>query len=128
MPVKGTMWVNPVDGRVLKTHMEIVSEARLSVGGAASTDPGGFGDLQSRLSRNQGRSGDRRVNSSASITVTYRQEPRLGLLVPSEMLETYEGPTRSQFTGNESVTRINCRATYSEFKRFETSGRVVVPK
>ena len=60
--------------------------------------------------------------------MTYRLESRIGLLVPSEMLETYEGPSRSQFTGEESVTKISCRATYSDFKRFDTSGRVVVPK
>jgi hypothetical protein len=68
------------------------------------------------------------VRTSASITVTYREEPRLSLLVPSEMLETYEGTSVSRFTGKESPTKINCRATYSDFKRFETSGRVVPPK
>jgi VWFA-related protein len=126
MPLKGTMWIDPTDGRVLKTHMEIISEARLS-GARPSSDPGGFGDLQSSPQR-RGAGDVRRVNTSASITVTYRLEPKFGLLVPSVMLETYEGPTLSQFTGEESVTKINCRATYSDFKRFETSGRVVIPK
>jgi hypothetical protein len=126
MPLKGTMWIDPTDGRVLKTHMEIISEARLS-GARPSSDPSGFGDLQSSPQK-RGAGDVRRVNTSASITVTYKLEPKFGLLVPSVMLETYEGPTLSQFTGEESVTKINCRATYSDFKRFETSGRVVVPK
>ena len=70
----------------------------------------------------------RRVRSSASITVTYKEEPTLGMLVPDKMLETYEGPSVNAFTGNEEVNKINCSATYSDFKRFETSGRVVPPK
>lgn len=126
MPVHGTFWIDPVQGRVLKTHMEITSDAMLTADhGGMSNNPGGYLD---NAPGNQAatRWGDnRRVNTSASITVTYRQEPNLGLLVPAEMLETYEGPTRSAFTGNESVTKINCRATYSDFKRFETGARVV---
>ena len=41
------------------------------------------------------------------------------------MLETYEGPSLNTFTGNEEINKINCSATYSDFKRFETSGRVL---
>jgi len=126
MPLKGTLWIDPSDGRVLKTHMEITSEARITAG-RPNSDPSGFGDLQSSQQR-RGAADVRRVNSSASITVTYHHEPRLGLLVPSLMVEAYEGASLSQFTGEESLTKINCRATYSDFKRFEASGRVVVPK
>jgi len=126
MPVHGTFWLDPVQGRVLKSHMEITSEAMLTAEhGGMSNNPGGYLD---NAPGNQAavRWGDnRRVNTSASITVTYRQEPKLGLLVPSEMLETYEGPSVSRFTGNESVSKINCRATYSDFKRFETGARVI---
>ena len=61
-------------------------------------------------------------------TVTYEMEARLGLLVPSEMLETYEAPMRNRFSGEDEMTKIVCRATYSDFKRFETSGRLVPPK
>ena len=70
----------------------------------------------------------RRVNTTASITVTYTLEPKLGILVPAEMLETYEAPMRSAFTGEDNMTKVNCRATYSDFKRFETSAKIIVPK
>ena len=70
----------------------------------------------------------RRLNSSASVTVSYKNDPRLGLLVPEKMMETYEGPTVNTFTGQEEVNKINCSATYSDFRRFETSGRIVAPK
>jgi hypothetical protein len=70
----------------------------------------------------------RRVKTTASITATYAPDARLGLLVPSEMLETYEAPMRSAFTGDDTMTKVNCRATYGGFKRFETSGRLLPPK
>jgi VWFA-related protein len=112
MPVKGEAWVDPVDGRILKTHMQIDSEMPIALKAAGARDT----------------SGPRTVNTSASITVTYTLEPKLGILVPAEMLETYEAPMRSAFTGEDNMTKVNCRATYSDFKRFETSGRVIVGK
>jgi hypothetical protein len=42
-----------------------------------------------------------------------------------EMLETYEAPMRSSFTGDDTMTKVNCRATYSDFKRFETGARIL---
>jgi len=113
MPVKGEAWIDPVDGRVLKTHMQIDSEMPVA------PTPGAGG---------RGTSTPERVKTTASITVTYTLEPKLGILVPAEMLETYEAPMRSAFTGDDNMTKVNCRATYSDFKRFETSGRLVVPK
>ena len=116
-----------MSGRVHKTHMEISWETKLTAQGVSSDVPSGFGDLQARAGRTRAPD-SRRTISSASITVTYRQEPRLDLLVPSEMLETYEAPTRSRFTGNETMSKVNCRATYSDFKRFGTSGRLIIQK
>jgi hypothetical protein len=50
------------------------------------------------------------------------------MLLPAEMRETYEGPWVGRTTGREALTKVSCVATYSDFKRFETSGRVVIPK
>ena len=113
MPVKGEAWIDPVAGRILKTHMQIDSELSL----ASGANTGG-----------RGLTTPEKVKTTASITVTYGFEPKLGILVPAEMLETYEAPMRSAFTGEDNMTKVNCRATYSDFKRFETSGRLVVPK
>ena len=106
--MKGEAWIDPVEGRVMKTHMQIDSEM-----GASSASKGNIGE---------------RIKTTASITATYAFDARLGILVPTEMLETYEAPMRSQFTGEDNMTKINCRATYTDFKRFETSGRLVTPK
>lgn len=51
----------------------------------------------------------------STITVTYGLEPRLNLLVPLRMEESYI--TRE--------TRISAVATYSNFRRFETDARII---
>lgn len=44
------------------------------------------------------------------------------------MLGTPEDTRGSAITGGDIMTKVSCRATYSDFKRFETSARIVVPK
>ena len=71
---------------------------------------------------------DNRVTSlSSSLTVTYGREPKLAAWVPVRMDEKYlQRPPYSSF---DSVsTEITCSATYWNFRRFETSARLVSPK
>jgi hypothetical protein len=58
-------------------------------------------------------------NTRGIINVSYGMNARLGRLVPVEMREWY-GYLKS--TPDQG---INCTATYTDFRRFETSGRVV---
>ncbi len=51
----------------------------------------------------------------AVITVTYELEPRLKMLVPVTMRETYSA----------RGTEVSAVATYSNFRRFETESRIV---
>jgi hypothetical protein len=60
-------------------------------------------------------------NTRGSVNVSYGMNAKLGLLVPVEMHEWY-GYGRS--TPNEGTS---CTAKYSDFRRFETSGGVIVP-
>jgi hypothetical protein len=53
------------------------------------------------------------------MTVRYRADARFDVLVPSEMREAYTAASGEQVT---------TRATYSDFRRFETAGRLVVPR
>jgi hypothetical protein len=46
------------------------------------------------------------------ITVDYRYEPRLGFMVPLEMRESYR-------------PRMEGRARYSDFRKFDTSARLL---
>ena len=61
--------------------------------------------------------------ASASIEVDYQPDMKLDMWVPGRMHETYLEMRASTVTDS-----IGCEATYSNFRRFETSGRMVVPK
>ena len=111
-------WIDPSSGRILKSFLELSGEARLS---------GSAPKMDGRTPRTDERD-DRTVETFTRVTVTYRPDVRLGILLPSAMAEEYQGLTLAQTTNQERVTRIRCRAVYSDFKRFETSGKVVIPK
>ncbi len=67
------------------------------------------------------------TNTKAETVVDYRRDTKLRLWVPARMTEVYvQGPTPSDRTASEE--RIQCVATYSNFRRFETSGRVILPQ
>ncbi len=53
--------------------------------------------------------------SQAKISVDYRADQTLGLLVPFRMQESYK----------QSLSRITTTATYTNFRRFQTSARVL---
>lgn len=70
----------------------------------------------------------------ADIMVDYRQDRKLNLWVPTRMTERYVqygvAPRASKGTpsGPEpNEEQIDCVATYSNFRRFETSGRLIPP-
>jgi len=73
VPSRGRFWIDPADGRILRTLFE--------------TRPGG--------QRN-------------TIEVRFRDEPKLGLLVPGEMIERR----------NAGAEIVEGRATYTNFRRF----------
>jgi hypothetical protein len=58
---------------------------------------------------------------TARVHVTYRYDSKLDMLVPASMIEDYRNDD-----GNErGVTLITCAARYSDYRRFETSGRIL---
>ena len=58
----------------------------------------------------------------ASIEVIYRRDDKLEMWVPMRMHETY-----LQARGTTINESIDCVASYSNFRRFETSGRIIPP-
>jgi hypothetical protein len=56
-----------------------------------------------------------------SIVVDYRRDQKLDMWLPSRMQEAY-------LVRGSTFDRIDCVASYSNFRRFETFGRVVNPK
>jgi hypothetical protein len=78
---------------------------------------------------------DSSTNMHAQITVEYRFNSKLGVTVPTRMTEEYTqtilanmapaGEPQRVMTVRE---RIECVATYSNFRRFETTARMIVPR
>jgi len=62
--------------------------------------------------------------SSAEVDVRYRRDTRLGLWLPAEMSEVYEATVRNPRTTFLEHARAAATATYSQFRRFETSARI----
>ena len=54
----------------------------------------------------------------ALMIVDYRPEPKLDMLVPTTMHETY-------IATGANAERVECNARYSGFRRFETAARMV---
>jgi hypothetical protein len=95
VPSEGTIWVVPSDGTVVRTRLVL----------------SGF----------TGRSG-------STIDVTYARDERLGLWLPQTMKERHEAEAiesgRSAYGSTAASRRTSvvvATATYSDFKRFETS-------
>ncbi|MQA28641.1 MAG: hypothetical protein GEU82_02220 [Luteitalea sp.] len=61
--------------------------------------------------------------TQSKIRVTFEHEPRVEMMVPRLMEEEYRtaGSSRSREV-------ITCRATYSNYRRFETGGRIIIPE
>lgn len=71
-----------------------------------------------RLCRADVRTKDERLGAwfEARVQVEFRHDPALGLMVPSKLYEVFYDPPRRRGDGE---------ATYSNYRRFTTSGRVV---
>ena len=57
------------------------------------------------------------------IIVTYSIDPAFGLLVPADMVESYYRPPSASF----AQLQITAHATYSRFRRFEVSAKILAP-
>jgi hypothetical protein len=57
------------------------------------------------------------------ITVAYRAEDAIGALVPYEMVEHYY-----RIQGELPLLQVNARATYTNFRRFDATARVLPPQ
>lgn len=130
VPIAGTLWIKPDDGTVVRTRLQLknfADQMTSPVQSAPSQRP------EMNPAAPQGRRAAAvptmywdKIESSADIEVTYRLHPALGLWLPSEMAEYYNGPIT--LTVTPSVGRSTTRATYSDFKQFGTAATLVVPK
>ena len=65
--------------------------------------------------------------STADIEVTYKRDEKLGMWLPSQMTEEYQG--QIPWTNRQPITALaRSKATYSDFKEFGTSATFGVKK
>jgi len=70
---------------------------------------------------------NRRRRTKGEVTVTYQHEPRLNLWLPYRMEEHYVQRADKTALPARLKEEIDCVAMYSNFRRFETEGRIVAP-
>jgi hypothetical protein len=63
------------------------------------------------------------TDSGSTVDVTYSRDERLGLWLPQVMKERHVANT---LAGRRVTTVLVATATYTDFKRFETSARVKI--
>ena len=64
------------------------------------------------------------VQSTADIDVTYKRDEKLGMWLPAQMTEEYQG--QIPWTNRQPITAIaRSKATYSDYKQFGTSSTVI---
>ncbi len=99
LPATGSVWVRPSDGVIVRTLLSVVG---------TDTTP------------------------TSNITVEYGLDEKLQMWVPSRMEEHYRVIRLAQNAGSmlraqSQFEEIDSVATYSNFRRFETSGRIIPP-
>jgi hypothetical protein len=111
-----TVWTITFDERDRPTLVKTPDGHNRPAHGTIWIDPEEGAVLRTQIVFDRG-SGDA---PAASITVSYRREPALGLLVPYEMREVYR-----MERGGEPLEEIDAVARYSKFRRFGTTARIV---
>jgi len=61
---------------------------------------------------------------AAKIAVTYKEQPQIALWVPVRMTEDYSESGTAYNMARPAI--INARAEYQNFRRFETTGRMII--
>jgi hypothetical protein len=98
-PSSGTVWIGRDDGAVVRTSLTVTR---------------------------------RTANFRGDVVVDYYRDPKLGIWVPSRMVENYvlhaianRGRPGAPARFGTMEERIECVASYSHFRQFETSARIV---
>jgi hypothetical protein len=148
VPAEGSVWVLASDGTIVRTRLQLRGFTDLMANGdsrtptSSSAPPTGLTGSSAGGGRQGSTSGDPRSNvqlgmgnafpefsnpdvqSTADIEVTYKRDEKLGMWLPAQMTEEYQG--QIPWTGRQPITALaRSKATYSDFKQFGTSATVI---
>lgn len=129
VPMEGTLWVVP-DGTVVRTRLKMknFADAMALPGqqapalGTVVNDKVATGTARGSSSALDAMSA-RDLETDAEIEVTYKNNSELGLWLPSDMSEQYQGPVFG-FTRAPTEGRASTKASYSGFKKFGTGAAI----
>jgi hypothetical protein len=130
VPMEGTIWVVPTDGTVVRTRLRMKNFAdamalpgqQAPAMGAPVNDRAPTGAVRGSASALDSMS-SRDLETNADIEVTYKKNPELGIWLPSEMSEQYQGPIYG-FSRAPTDGRSSTKATYTGFKKFGTGAAI----
>jgi hypothetical protein len=112
-----TVWAVTFNERQHPTVVKTPDGRDRPVRGTALIDPTDGSVRRTELAFDDGRGG---AVPATTITVLYRREATLGLLVPYEMREAYRLKTNAA-----TLEEIDAVARYTNFRQFHTSARIV---
>lgn len=137
VPLEGTLWVSPTDGAILKSRLvmrnfadQYTSPTQHNPAARPAVNPNT--PTGGREALNMGAMGDmldhQRIDTMADIEVTYRRNEQFGVWLPEKMTEMYAGPIAAERGKPPVPGTATTRATYSEFKQFDTGVKINIPK
>jgi len=130
VPMEGNLWLIPADGTVVRTRLKMKNFAdAMALPGQEA--PGMKAPVNDRVATGPTRSTpsaldsmtSREMETNAEIEVTYKNNPELGLWLPSDMNEQYQGPVFG-FTRAPTEGRASTKASYSGYKKFGTGAAI----
>ena len=130
VPMEGAVWVVPSDGTVVRTRLRLKNFAdavgmpgQLVPGSRAPVNPNvPTGGKPAPAGPMGGDTFVRDFETNADIDVTYKKVAEMGLWLPAEMSEQYQGPIYGLKAPTEG--RASTKATYSDFKKFGTGAAI----
>ena len=118
VPMEGSLWVVPADGTVVRTRMRLKNFADALAMPAQDAPP----LTGTRTPSTGGGSFAQELDTFADVQVTYKKASDLGLWLPAEMTEQYQGPISG--VKSQSAGRATTDARYSDFKTFATGASI----
>jgi hypothetical protein len=130
---EGSLWVVPQDGTVVRTRVRLRGFADEKTGIPEPLRPGPAGGAVSPSGylpapQSPVQTSNDWIESLADVEVTYHRDPAVGVWVPARMSEVYEGALPRSGNKPSLFGRATCVAEYRNYKRFETSAKIVAPK
>lgn len=136
VPIEGTLWVAPSDGAILKSRLVMRNFADQMTSPTQSNPalrppPNPNTPTGGREAIAMGKMGEtldfQRIDSLADIEVSYARHEKFGIWLPEKMTEMYAGPIPQRARPPVQGTATT-RATYSDFKQFDTGVKINIPR